>query len=197
MSSSFLIGGELMKKLFEIKPVKNKKRKKKYPYKIVFADGHKVPVPSQYDFDDSSFIRRHGCIIAAFFMGLRVAGEKKSMKSCLKYLQEHFSKGIHINYNLQQVCTATNELAPGSPAVFYSKISKAEMKKALKAGHMVLYTEKDPIHTSVLLWSGKKFIRFSDGKYKSVTVAWEIRKRCGDGWYGGCVVVRKGGKEKS
>ena len=31
MSSSFLIGGELMKKLFEIKPVKNKKRKKKYP----------------------------------------------------------------------------------------------------------------------------------------------------------------------
>ena len=186
-----------MKKLFKIEPVKNEKRKKKYPYKIVFADGHKVPVPSQYDFDDSSFIRRHGCIIAAFFMGLRVAGEKKSMKSCLKYLQEHFSKGIHINYNLRQVCTAINELAPGSPAVFYSKISKAEMKKALKAGHMVLYTEKDPIHTSVLLWSGKKFIRFSDGKYKSVTVAWEIRKRCGDGWYGGCVVVRKGGKEKS
>lgn len=197
MPSSFSIGGELMKKLFKIEPVKNEKRKKKYPYKIVFADGHKVPVPSQYDFDDSSFIRRHGCIIAAFFMGLRVAGEKKSMKSCLKYLQEHFSKGIHINYNLQQVCTAINELAPGSPAAFYSKISKAEMKKALKAGHMVLYTEKDPIHTSVLLWSGKKFIRFSDGKYKSVTVAWEIRKRCGDGWYGGCVVVRKGGKEKS
>lgn len=197
MPSSFSIGGELMKKLFKIEPVKNEKRKKKYPYKIVFADGHKVPVPSQYDFDDSSFIRRHGCIIAAFFMGLRVAGEKKSVKSCLKYLQEHFSKGIHINYNLQQVCTAINELAPGSPAAFYSKISKAEMKKALKAGHMVLYTEKDPIHTSVLLWSGKKFIRFSDGKYKSVTVAWEIRKRCGDGWYGGCVVVRKGGKEKS
>ena len=180
-----------MGKLFEIEPTKNKKRKKKYPYKIIFADGRKVPVPSQYDFDDCSFIRRHGCIIAAFYMGLRFAGKKKSMKACLKYLQNNHPKGSHINYNLKQVCSAINKIADGSPAKFYSKISKAEMKKALKAGHMVLYTEKNPIHTAVILWNGKKYKRFSDGKYKSVSVAGEIRKRCGDGWYGGCVVVRK------
>lgn len=180
-----------MKKLFEIRPTKNKARKKKYPYKIVFTDGRKIPLPSQYDFDDSSFIRRHGCIIAAFYMGLRFAGEKKSMKGCLRYLQENHPKGRHINYNLQQVCKSINELTSGTPAKFYEKISKEEMKKALKAGHMVLYTEKNPIHTAVILWNGRKFKRFSDGKYKSVTVAWEIRKRCGDGWYGGCVVVKK------
>ena len=169
----------------------NKTGRSKYPYKIKFTDSCVVPLPSQYDFDDSSFIRRHGCIVAAFYMGLRFANQKKSMKQCLKYLQEHFSKGIHSNYNLQQVCTAINKLAPGTPAKFYKKISQAEMKKALKAGHMILYTEKNPIHTAVILWNGKKFIRFSDGKYKNVTVSWEIRKRCGDDWYGGCVIVRK------
>mgnify|MGYP001624208021 FL=1 len=180
-----------MGKLFEIKPTKNTKRKKKYPYKIKFTDGRVIPLPSQYDFDDCSFIRRHGCIIAAFYMGLRFVGVKKSMKSCLKYLQENHPKGKHINYCLKQVCAAINKLAPGTPAKFYSKISKAEMKKALKAGHMILFTEKNPIHTSVILWSGRKFKRFSDGKHKNVTVAWEIRKRCGDPWYGGCVVVKK------
>ena len=180
-----------MGKLFDIVPTINKKRKKKYPYKIVFVDGRKVPLPSQYDFDDSSFIRRHGCIIATFYMGLRFVGVKKSMKKCLKYLQENHPKGSYINYNLRQVCTAINKLTPGSPAKFYEKITKTEMKKALKAGYMVLYTEKDPIHTAVILWNGRKFKRFSDGKYKSVTAAWEIRKCCGDGWYGGCVVVRK------
>lgn len=113
------------------------------------------------------------------------------MKACLKYLQENHPKGKHINYNLRQVCAAINKLASGNPAKFYSKISKAEMKKALRRGDMVLYTEKNPIHTSVLLWSGRKYKRFSDGKYRNVTVAWEIRKRCGDGWYGGCVVIRK------
>lgn len=179
-----------MKKLFEIKTVKNKKRRKKYPYKLKFEDGRKVPVPSQYDFDDCSFIRGHGCIIAAFFMGLRVAGEKKSMKACLKYLQDNYPKGNHINYNLEQVCAAINKLVPGTPAKFYKKISKKEMKKALKTGYMVLYTEKDPIHTAVLMWNGKKIIRFSDGKYKSVTVAQEVKKRSGDPWYGGCVAIK-------
>lgn len=180
-----------MEKLFEIRPTKNKARKKKYPYKIVFADGRKIPLPSQYDFTDSSFIRRHGCIIAAFYMGLRFVGVKKSMKGCLKYLQENHPKGSHINYNLRQVCAAINKLALGNPAKFYEKISKAEMKKALKAGHMVLYTERNPIHTAVLLYDRKKFKRFSDGKYKNVTVWWEIKKRCNDDWYKGCVIVRR------
>lgn len=176
-----------MEKSYFIKQTK----KVKYPFKIVCADGRKIPVPSQYDFENSNFIRRHGCIIAAFYMGLRFVGVKKSMKGCLKYLQEKHPKGKHINYNLEQVCKSINELTPGTPAKFYGKISKAEMKKALKAGHMVLYTEKDPIHTAVLLYNGKKFKRFSDGKYKSVTVAWEIRKRSGDPWYGGCVIVKR------
>ena len=180
-----------MKKIFEIKLVKNPKRKKKYPYKIKFSDGRVIPLPSQYNFDNSSYIRSKGCIIAAFYMGLRFAGAKKSMKACLRYLQEKHPKGKHINYNLEQVCKAINKLAPGNPAKFYKKITKAEMKKALKRGDIVLYTEKDPIHTAVILWNGRKFKRFSDGKYKSVTVAWEIRKRSGDPWYGGCVVVRK------
>lgn len=180
-----------MGKLFDIIPTTNKARKKKYPYKIKFTDGRVVPLPSQYDFTDCSFIRRHGCIIAAFYMGLRFAGKKKSMKGCLKYLQENHPKGARANYNLRQVYDSINNLAPGNPATFYGKISKAEMKKALKAGHMVLYTEKNPIHTAVLLYNGKKFKRFSDGRYKSVTVAWENRKRCVDDWYGGCVIVRK------
>ena len=180
-----------MGKLFDIVPITKVSRKKKYPYKIVFEEGRKVPLPSQYDFDDSSFIRRHGCIIAAFYMGLRFVGVKKSMKGCLKYLQENHPKGKHINYNLRQVCAAINKLASGNPAKFYSKISKAEMKKALRRGDMVLYTEKNPIHTAVILWNGRKFKRFSDGRYKTVTVDREIRKRCGDPWYGGCVVVKK------
>ena len=56
---------------------------------------------------------------------------------------------------------------------------------------MVLYEEKDPIHTAVLLWDGKKIIRFSDGKYKKVSLEQELKKRCGDTYYGGCIIVKK------
>ena len=65
-----------MGKLFDIVPITKASRKKKYPYKLKFTDGRVVPLPSQYDFDNSSFIRRHGCIIAAFYMGLRFVGVK-------------------------------------------------------------------------------------------------------------------------
>lgn len=190
MPSSFSIGGELMKKLFKIEPVKNEKRKKKYPYKIKFSGGKVVPLPSQYDFNDN-YIQSKGCIIAAFYMALRFVSVKKSMVQCLKYLQDNYSKGNHKNYNLEIACKAINRLAPDTPAKFYKKITKEKMKKALKAGHMILFTERNPIHTAVLMWNGKKVVRFSNGKYKTVTVAQEIRKRCSDSWYGGCVVVRK------
>ena len=82
-----------MKKLFEIRPVKNEKRKKIYPYKIKLSDGLVIPLPSQYDFDNS-YIRSKGCIIAAFYMGLRFVGVKKSMAQCLKYLTKVIAKTI-------------------------------------------------------------------------------------------------------
>ena len=166
----------------------NKTGRAKYPCKIKYADGRKIPVPSQWDFDVYD-INKRGCIIAAFYMGLRFSGAKKSMMQCLRYLQNTADKGGHKNYCLKQVETAINRLSGG--ATFYKKPSRQKIKKALKNGHMILFTEKNPIHTVVLLYNGKKIIRFSDGKYKAVTVAQEVKKRSGDPWYGGCVIVKR------
>lgn len=178
-----------MIKLFTIKKTTNKKRKKKYPYKIKFAAGPNVSVPSQYDFANQ-FLQKHGCIVTAFYMGVRYLGIKISMNQCLKHLQKT-DKEDHINYNLRIVADLINKLGNNNPAVFYKKPSKKKMRKALEEGGMILFTEKEPIHTVVLLWDGRKIKRFSDGRYKNVTLNWEIRKRCGDPWYGGCVVVKK------
>lgn len=174
-------------KLFEIV----KTNKTKYPYKVKYKDGTKVKVPSQYDFTNSSFIKSHGCIIAAFYMGLQFVGRKKSMVKCLKYLQDNYTKYDHINYNLDIVCKAINNICDEMPATFYGKITKSKMKWELKKGSMILFTERNPTHTAVILYDGKNFIRFSDGKYKKVTVQWEINKRCNDTWYKGCVIVRR------
>lgn len=179
-----------MGKLFDIVPITKANRKKKYPYKIKFTDGRVVPVPSQHDFSDK-FIQNHGCSLAGFYMGLRFVGKKKSMENCYAYMREHYNLNGKAKYSLRQITDAINKLSDGNPAKFYEKISKTEMKKMLKQGNMILFEEKNPIHTAVLLWNGQKFKRFSDGKYKSVTVNWEIKKRCNDDWYGGCIVIKK------
>lgn len=173
-------------KLFKIK----KKRNKKYPYKIKHTNGARVPVPSQYDFNAYD-INTKGCIIVAFYMAQRFIGKRKSVMQCLKYMQKNHPKGKRLNYNLKQVSMAINELKKKDYATYYDHISKNKMKQALRDGKMVLFTERDPIHTVVLLYNGYDVIRFSDGKYNKMSWTKEIEKRCNDDWYKGCVVVKR------
>ena len=177
----------MVMKLFSIV----KTNKTKYPYKIKYKDGTKVKVPSQHEFKNEYYISKHGCSLAAFCMALRFLGKNKTMIGCLKYLKEHYSMGTHQKYNLSQVCSAINDICVDMPAKFYGTMTKAQMKKVLKSGVMLLFEERNPIHTSVVLWNGKKYIRFSDGGYKTVTLNWLKKKQCGDTWYKGCVVVRR------
>ena len=65
---------------------KNKKSKKKFPWRIILDNGRTIPVPSQYNFK-SSFIRTHGCSLVAFYMALRYKGIKKNMQQCLAYVK--------------------------------------------------------------------------------------------------------------
>lgn len=161
----------------------------KYPCKIKYIDGRKIPVPSQYDFPQA-FIRTHGCSLAAMYMALRFLKKKKSMPKCLSYMHNHFDLDGHAKYNLKQVSQAINQLT-GNHAEYYAGASKQRIKNALKSGHMVLFEERDPIHTAVLLYDGRKIKRFSDGSYKNITMSQEMKKRCGDEYYRGVVIVKE------
>lgn len=161
----------------------------KYPCKIKYMDGRKIPVPSQYDFPQA-FIRTHGCSLAAMYMALRFLKKKKSMPKCLNYMQSHFNLDGRAKYNLKQVAHAINQIS-GNHAEYYAGASKQRIKNALKSGHMVLFEERDPIHTAVLLYDGDKIIRFSNGGHKTVTLNEIMSKRSTDGYYKGCAVIRR------
>ena len=177
-------------KSFTIKKNANKKTKVKYPYRIYLNNGRIIPLPSQHNFK-SSYIRNHGCSLVGFDMALRFIGVKKSMTNCKKYLDSHYGLAGHSKYSLRQISKAINAIASGSPATFKKAASADNIQKALDNGKLVLFEEKNPIHTAVLLKRGDKYIRFSDGKYKKVTVAEELKKGCGDAYYGGCIIIKK------
>lgn len=113
------------------------------------------------------------------------------MTQCKKYLDKNYGLAGHSKYSLRQISKAINAIASGSPATFKKAASADNIQKALDNGKLVLFEEKNPIHTAVLLKKGNKYIRFSDGKYKRVTIDKEIKKRCGDAYYGGCIIVGK------
>ena len=113
------------------------------------------------------------------------------MTQCKKYLDKNYGLAGHSKYSLRQISKAINAIASGSPATFKKAASKDTIKKALDNGKMVLFEERNPIHTAVLLKKDDKYIRFSNGEYKKVTIHEEVKKRCGDAYYGGCIIVGK------
>lgn len=168
---------------------KNKNSKKKFPWRIVLDNGRQIPVPSQYNFK-SSFIRTHGCSLAAFYMALRYKGIKKNMQQVLQYARKKLKCGA--KYPLTEIVKGINQICPGKPAAYHKSLTTEQLKAKLKKGYMVLFEEGGPIHTVVLLRDSKtgKIWRFSDGKKNTVTVEAENRKRCTNEKYKGVVIVK-------
>jgi len=168
---------------------KNKKSKKKYPWRIILDNGRKIPVPSQYNFK-SSFIRTHGCSLVAFYMALRFRGIKKNMQQCLNFAKRKLKCGA--KYPLTEVCRGINMICLGKPAVYRKSMTDKQLKKHLEKGHMILFEEGNPIHTVVLLRDNKtgRVWRFSDGRKNVTTAEKENKKKCTDEKYKGIVIVK-------
>lgn len=172
-----------------VKANKNKKSKKKFPWKIILDNKRCIPVPSQYNFK-SDFIRRHGCSLVGFYMALRFRGVKKNMQQCLNFARKKLKCGA--KYPLTEIIKGINQICPGKPAVYHKSLMNAQLETKLRKGYMVLFEEGNPIHTVVLLKDNKtgKVWRFSDGKKNVTTVEKENKKKCTNEKYRGIVVVK-------
>ena len=168
---------------------KNKKSKRKFPWRIVLENGRVIPVPSQHDFK-SVFIQKHGCSLVGFYMALRFRGIKKNMQQVLRYARKKLKCGA--KYPLTEIVKGINQICPGKPAIYHKSMSNDRIEAHLKKGHMILFEEGNPIHTVVLLRDGKtgKIYRFSDGKKSITTVAKENKKKCTNEKYRGIVIVK-------
>ena len=175
--------------MMRIVATKNRKRKKKYPWRIILDNGRQIPVPSQHDFKNS-FIRTHGCSLVGFYMALRFRGIKKNMQQCLNFARKKLKCGA--KYPLTEIYKGINFICQGKLAVYHKSMSNERIEAHLKKGHMILFEEGNPIHTVVLLQDDKsgKVWRFSDGKKSTTTVAKENAKRCTNEKYRGVVIVK-------
>lgn len=176
-------------KTTRIVATKNRKRKKKYPWRIILDNGRQIPVPSQHDFK-SNFIRKHGCSLVSFYMALRYKGIKKNMQQVLRYARKKLKCGA--KYPLAEICKGINSICSGKPATYHKSLTNAQLEAKLRNGYMVLFEEGSPIHTVVLLKNNKtgKVWRFSDGKKNVTTAKKENARKCTNKKYQGVVVVK-------
>lgn len=168
---------------------KDKKTKKRFPWRVILDNGRIIPVPSQHNFK-TDFIKRHGCSLVAFYMALRYKGVKKNMQQTLRYARRKLKCGA--KYPLTEIVKGINQICPGKPATYHKSLTTEQLKAKLKKGYMVLFEEGNPIHTVVLLMDKRtgEIWRFSDGHKNTTTVEKENAKKCTNTKYKGIIVVK-------
>lgn len=164
-----------------------KRNSKKYPF-LVEKNGRKLLIPQQKEF--GMFCQKHGCSMAACSIALQALGIKQKDGTIWnpREIYQKAKKEVG-GYNGSKLsiwgCKAViNKIAGYEVAFWHSNDGKhnnrirSAIEKYLKAGYVVLFEEKAPVHTVIFLGidSRGKWITATNGHIVRRNPSIEIRK---------------------
>lgn len=164
-----------------------KRNDKRYPYEIELH-GRRILIPQQKQF--GTYCRIHGCSVTACSIALQEIGKMQADKSVWnpQEIANKAKKEIQ-GYNGSKLSiwgckTILNKIAGKEVAFWHSNDGKHDaairsaINAALKAGHVVLYEEKNPIHTVIILELDEKgrWVIATNGKIVRRSQVTETRK---------------------
>ena len=164
-----------------------KRNDKRYPYEYIKGK-KRILIPQQKQFN--LYCRKHGCSVTACSIALQWLGVREADSTVLNPTEVYLYAKKHINgFNGSKLsifgCKAViNDLAGPKVATWYSNNGKRNhnirviINRALNEGSIVLFEEKNPIHTVVILGIDEKgkYIIATNGKIIRRSQAVEIRR---------------------
>lgn len=155
----------------------------KYPKMAVITSGRasrRIKIPQQKKF--GSFCQKHGCSMAAASIALQFRGILKSPAEVHQYAKKHLGGYTGSKLTIFGVEKAINKIAgkistwKGCPEGANKRI-KADIRKVIHDGHIVLLEQKSPIHTNVIIGRSidGKYVIATNGTTKKVTMDWLIK----------------------
>ena len=127
----------------------------KYPLKITLTTGETMLIPRQSKFDNE-WLKKHGCSIMAEYIAMQWLGVKKvgSAKlwpiTLLRWHKKNTPDLIGAKVLIKAIPAAIKALSKGK-AKYYKGVTKARMEDALAKSHLVIFEQKNPIHTVILI----------------------------------------------
>ena len=174
---------------------KVKTKDPKYPLKITLMTGETMLIPRQSQFDNQ-WLRKHGCSIMAEYIAMQWLGVKKVGKvklwpiTLLRWHRKHTPDMIAAKLMIKGIPAAILVLSSGS-AKYYKTVTKARMNKALADGKLVIFEQKDPIHTVILIPDGGNVYVATYGTVRKTTVEKMMKTVLKNTKYRGMVVIGK------
>ena len=163
------------------------RRDKRYPYKVEFND-KKLLIPQQKQFGE--YCRNHGCSVTACSIALQFVGVKQrdetvwNPKEVYEYAKEHIPGFNGSKLSIRGCKSVINKIAGREVSFWHSNDGRHDtsirgnIDKQLRNGHIILFEEKNPVHTIAILGidSKNRYIVATNGRVVRRSKAGEIRK---------------------
>lgn len=187
----------MAKKIKKIYKNKNKDNKKHYPVRVDYDNGSHILIPDNHEF--GSFCQKHGCSMAATSIALQFLGVKQkdgtawNPDELYTYAKKHVAGYNGSKLSIYGCKALINKVAGEKRAKWYpltgrnNSAAKKRIRRALRAGKIVLFEQKNPIHTVVFLGfndKGDKIRMATYGKVQGTTLATQINKKATHGTAG-------------
>lgn len=186
-----------MKKIKKIEVNKNKANKEKYPTRVTYDNKSSILIPDNHQF--GSFCKKHGCSMAACSIALQWLGVYQkdgtawNPDELYSYAKKHIGGYNGSKLSIYGCKALINKVAGEKRAKWYpltgrnNSAAKKRIRRALRAGKIVLFEQKNPIHTVVFLGfndKGDKIRMATYGKVQGTTLATQINKKATHGTAG-------------
>lgn len=157
----------------------------KWPEKATMDNGLVFRIPQQRSFCD--FSKKHGCSLAAVSIALQLFGIDKSPTEVYLWAKRNVPGYTGSKLTIHGCKAAINRMAKKKAAVWHPITGTARNKKAairrirraVRAGKIVLIETRNPIHTNVIIARRKGGVwNATNGKLVKTT----IRKLVGDAY---------------
>lgn len=151
----------MAKKITKIYKNKNKDNNKRYPVRVDYNNGSHILIPDNHEF--GSFCKKHGCSMAAVSIALQFLNVKQkdgtawNPDELYTYAKKHVAGYNGSKLTIYGTKILINKIAGSKKAKWYpitgrnNKDVKKRIRRALRSGKIVLFEQRDPIHTVVFL----------------------------------------------
>lgn len=172
-----------------MKKIKTKSRK--YPLIIILTDKTKITIPKQSEFSNQ-WLRNHGCSLMAEYVALQFLGLHMWPIHLLKWHKAHTPNDVKSKVTVKGVSKGIHQMAKGKgSAIYYKTPTVARIEFAMKAGHVVILEQKNPIHSIALIRDRGVTYKISYGTVTKVSVPAIAKTVTSNLTYRGMVVVKR------
>lgn len=174
---------------------------KKYPIKVVLANGKSMIIPKQAEFSNS-WLRFHGCSLMAEYEALQWLGvERVKIENAyygiwpihlLEWHKLYTKNQVKAKVTVRGVAQGINKIAKGKgKATYYRVVTANRIRKAIKAGHTVIMEQADPIHSIYIIHDNDGTFKVSYGKVSKVSIDSIAKTATKNATYRGMVVIKE------